>query len=136
MVTELVSWSNTTGGTKNSYLELNGSVLHHDGVAILFDVRERKVLYRTDKMSTMWWQHKGYATSTSAPTHFLRTQDLQQRFHHYVPWHEFVRGKENDISDLPSNSTHPTDARILQYFSTHSPQTLLWKMWTPSINIV
>ena len=40
MVDDLVSWSNPTGGTTKSDLEMSGSVLHHDGVAICFDVQE------------------------------------------------------------------------------------------------
>ena len=57
-----------------------GSVLHHNGVASCFDVRELTVLSMTENMATMWWQRKGSATLTSAPAHLLRTQALHQRF--------------------------------------------------------
>ena len=87
-------------------------------------------------MATMWWYHKGSATSTSAPTHLLRNQALNQRFHRYFPRHEFVKGIENAISDLTSRSTHLTNSDLLQYFHTYPPQTLLWCMCTPPRNSV
>ena len=52
-------------------------------------------------MATMWWHRNVFATSTSAYTHSLSTQALHQRFHCYVPRHEFVRGVNKYISELP-----------------------------------
>ena len=46
VVEKFVSWSNPMGGTKNSYLQMAGSVFHHDGVENCFDVRECTVIHR------------------------------------------------------------------------------------------
>ena len=136
VVADLFSWPNPTAGTINLDLEIAGSILNHDGLDIVFDVWERTVLSRTDNMDTVWWQQKGSATSTSDPANLLRTQALHQRFHRYVSRYDFVRGIDNEISDLTPRYSQLTDAEFLHYFNTHSPQTLPWRMWTMSINIV
>ena len=80
VVANLVSWSNPADGITNSDLEMDNSVLHHNGVEHDFYVRECTVLYRTDNMATMWRKRKGSSTFTSTPTRLLRTQALHQRF--------------------------------------------------------
>ena len=57
VVANLVIWSNPTGGTTNSDLDMAGSVLNNDDVEKCFNVQEQTVLSRTDNMETMWWQH-------------------------------------------------------------------------------
>ena len=99
-------------------------------------MREHTVLSITYYMATMRCHCKGSSNSTSAITHLLRTQALHQRFHHYVPRHDFVWGIENEISDLSSRSAHITDANLLHRFDTHFPQPLPRCMWNPSINRV
>ena len=83
-------------------------------------------------MATMWWHSKGSTTSTSAPAYFLRTHSLHQRFNCYLPQHNFVRGIDNGIFDLPSRSVHITDAKLLHQYNTQLPQPLLWRMCNPS----
>ena len=87
-------------------------------------------------MANMWWQHKGSVNYTITPDQLLQNQDRQQRFHLYIPRHDFVREFGNDIFDLPSCSVHLTDAKLLHQFDTHLPQPMPWCMWTPSINII
>ena len=80
---------------------MSGSVLHQYVVANCFYVQEHTVLYRTDNMATVWWNCKGSTTSTITPVHLLQNQVLHQSFHRYLPQHEFVRGIDNEISNLP-----------------------------------
>ena len=56
---------------------------------------------------------------------------MQQRFHHYVPRLDLVRGVDNIISDRPSRSSDLTDNQLLTYLETNFPQPLPWQMWTP-----
>ena len=136
VVDNLVSCSNPTGGTTKSYLEMASSVLHHDCVANYFDVRECTFLSWTYKMEMVCWKCKGSATSKSAPIHLMWNHALHQQFFRYVPQHGFVRGINNAISNLPSRSSHLTDANLLHYFNTHTPHPLPWRMLNPSINSV
>ena len=76
VLADLVSWSNTAGGTTHLDLEMDSSVQQHNGVTNCFYVQQRTVLSRTENMVTMWWQRKGSATPNSASAHFLQTQSL------------------------------------------------------------
>ena len=49
----------------------------------------------------------------------------------YIPCHDFVSGYLNKISDLPSCSTHLTDAQLLAHFDQHFPQPLPCRMRNP-----
>ena len=131
IVASLVSSANPSGSVTNSDLELAGGILQHDCAAACFDIRERTILSRTDNTAALWWQRKGSATSISAPAHLLRLQAMHQRHHRYVPRHDFVPGVENDIADLPSRSSHLSDAELLTHYDTFFPQNLPWRMWQP-----
>ena len=134
IVESLVSWTNPQGTVNNSELELAGGVVHSDCVAQYFVVKERTTLARTDNTAGLWWQRKGSATCTSAPTHLLRLQAMYQRFHRYVPRFDFISGVDNLISDRPSRSADLTENQLLTYLETHFPQLLPWQLWTLRTN--
>ena len=136
IVQALVSWTNPTGTVNNSDLELAGGIIHHDCVAQCFDVRERTVLSRTDNTAGLWWQRKGSATCTSAPALLLRLQAMHQRYHRYVPRHDFIAGKDNIISDRPSRSSDLTDNQLLAYLELNFPQSQPWRLWTPPTKLI
>ena len=132
IVESLVSWKNPQGTVNNSELELSGGVVYSDCVAQCFVVKGRTTLARIDNTVGLWWQRKSSATCTSPPTHLLRLQVMNQRFHRYVPRVYFVSGVDNLISDRPSRSEDLTENQLLTYLKTHFPQPLPWQLWTLS----
>ena len=105
----LVFWDNLEGQVANSDLDLAGNMLHHACMVNSFDILKRTTPSHTNNMVGLWCQRKGSATSTSPPAHLLRLQAIHQRFHRYVPRHEFLSGVYNSISDHPSSSQYITD---------------------------
>ena len=133
---QLVSWGNPEGQITNSELELADSVLHHACMADFFHLRERTMLSRTDNTVGLWWQRKGSDTSTFPPAHLLCLQAIHQRFHRYVPRHNFLSGVHNGIYDRPSRSRDLTDAALLAHVDTSHPQDLPWRLLTPPSDII
>jgi hypothetical protein len=127
----LVSTSNPTGTVTNSDLELAGGLLHLDIVAQNYDVRERTVLSKTDNLATLFWQRKGSATTDKVPAHLLRLFGIHQRFHRYVPRHDYIPGLSNPMADDASRLFHLTDSQFLSLFNTkHSLQSQSYKLVT------
>ena len=119
----LVTEHNPHGTITNSDLELAGGLLHLQAIAQSFDVRERTVLSKTDNLAALYWQRKGSATTTKCPHYLLRLFGLHQRFHRYVPRHDYLSGPSNPIADALSRLFHLNNSQLLQHLTTRHPQT-------------
>ena len=111
----LVTDSNPNGDITNSDLELAGGLLHLQALAQSCDIRERTVLSKTDKnLATLYWQRKGSATTDSCPAHLLRLFGLHQRYHRYVPRHDYLSGPSNPLADASSRLFSLDDTNFLK----------------------
>ena len=106
IIDRLVTAENPSGDISNSDLELAGGLLHLDALAQTFDIRERTVLSKTDNLNTLFWQRKASATTDKVPAHLLRLFGIHQRFHRYVPRHDYIAGPSNPIADAASRDFH------------------------------
>ena len=122
IIDSLVTEDNPTGTITNSDLELAGGLLHLDALAQYYDVRERTVLSKTDNLATLYWQRKGSATTIKPPAYLLRLFGIHQRYHRYVPRHDYISGVSNPMADDASRLFHLTDSQFIQYFITKFPQ--------------
>ena len=106
-----------------------------EALAQTFDIRERTVLSKTDNLNTLFWQRKGSATTEKAPAHLLRLFGIHQRFHRYVPRHDYIPGPSNPIADALSRDFEmswkelweslreylPCDAQLTEPIMSSSP---------------
>ena len=98
----LITDANPGGTITNSDLEVEGGLLHLEALAQTFDIRERTVLSKTDNLNTIFWQQAGSATTDKVPAHLLRLFGIHQRFHRYIPRHDYLAGPSNPIADALS----------------------------------
>jgi hypothetical protein len=133
---DLVSDSNPNGSITNSDLELAGGLLHLDAIAQHFDIRERTILSKTDNLATLFWQRKGSATTTAAPAHLLRLFGVHQRFHRYVPRHDYIPGLSNPMADDASRLFTLSNSNFLSHFNSTYPQKKSYKLVTPTSQMV
>ena len=124
----LVSFDNPSGTINNSDLELCGNVAHHMVVAQTADVREKTVWTGSDNTANVYWMRKGSTTTTGPPAYLLRIQAFHQRYHRYVPQHDYVPGTANEMADICSRAWHLTDSQLLTLFNTRFPQSQSWKI--------
>ena len=129
---QLITEANPHGTITNSELELAGGLLHLEAAAQCFDVRERTLLSRTDNLAALFWQRKGSATTIKAPSFLLRQFGIHQRYHRYVPRHDYISGPSNPLADDASRLFHMSDSEFLHYFNTTYPQSKSFHYWTPS----
>jgi hypothetical protein len=119
---QLVTEHNPHGTITNSDLELAGGLLHLQAIAQSFDIRERTLLSKTDNLATLFWQRKGSATTEKCPHYLLRLFGIHQRYHRYVPRHDYLSGPSNPIADALSRQSHLTNSELLTYLHTHHKQ--------------
>ena len=124
---QLVSFNNPNGTITNSDLELCGNVAHHDVIAQLADIRERTIWTGSDNTANVYWQRKGSTTTTGPAAYLLRDQALHQRYHRYVPQHDYVPGTANTMADDCSRLWHLSDSHLLAHFNLTYPQTQSWR---------
>ena len=118
----LVTTDNPQGTITNSDLELAGGLLHLQALAQSCDIRERTVLSKTDNLATLFWQRKGSATTDKCPAHLLRLFGFHQRFHRYVPRHDYLSGPSNPLADAASRLFHLNDKDFLTHLNSLCPQ--------------
>ena len=131
IIDELVTDKNPNGKISISDLELAGGLIHLDVLSQHFDIRERTVLSKTDNLAALFWQRKGSATSASVPAHLLRLFGIHQRFHRYVPRHDYIPGLSNPMADDSSRLPHLTDSLFLSHFDSTFPQKQPWRLVHP-----
>ena len=76
----------------------------------------------------MTWATKGSATSTSARSYLLCLNALHQRYHRYVPAHDFIAGKSNVMADNASRRWDLSDSDLLTHFHRSYPQATSWTL--------
>ena len=136
IIDSLVTDSNPNGTISNSDLELAGGLLHLEALAQCFDIRERTVLSKTDNLATLFWQRKGSATTDKVPAYLLRLFGIHQRFHRYVPRHDYLSGSSNPLADDASRLFHLTLSQLHTHINNILPQPNGYQHWTPSPQIV
>ena len=129
----LITHSNPHGTISISDLELAGGLIHLDVIAQHLDIRERTILSKTDNLAALFWQRKGSATTDAPSAHLLRLFALHQRFHRYVPRHDYEPGLTNPLADAASRLFTLTNPQLLTHFSSHFPQELPWKLVHPTL---
>ena len=136
IIANLVTTENPSGTVTNSDLELAGGLIHLEAIAQTFDVRERTFLSKTDNLATLFWQRKGSATTDKVPAHLLRLFGIHQRYHRYVPRHDYLSGPSNPMADDSSRLFDLSDEELLIYFNAKyslcPKQNDTFQLWTPS----
>jgi len=128
----LVTDANPNGTISNSDLELAGGLLHLEALAQTFDIRERTALSKTDNLNTLFWQRKGSTTTDKVPAHLLRMFGAHQRFHRYVPRHDYIAGPSNPVADALSRDFHLALGELMTSLSKHFPSGSGYQVWEPS----
>jgi hypothetical protein len=91
---KLVSTSNPTGLITNSDLELAATIMQHDAICHLYDVRERTIHTSTDNQATQAWQTRAsppprtrlYTGVSTAPTSHTPTIPSLHSVTFLPPW--------------------------------------------------
>jgi len=141
IIAKLVTTQNPTGTVTNSNLELAGGLIHLEALLQTFNVRERIFLSKTDNLATLFWQLKGSATTDKVPARLLRLFGIHQRYHRYVPRHDYICGPSNPIADDSSRMFELSDDELLSYFNTKyyymcPKQKNTCQLWTPSPQLI
>lgn len=132
----LVTSENPNGTISNSDLELAGGLLHLEALSQSFDIRERTVLSKTDNLNTLFWQRKGSATTEKVPAHLLRLFGIHQRFHRYVPRHDYLAGPSNPIADALSRDFELSWRELFASLDDYLPANTSCQVWTPTESVV
>ena len=128
----LVTEDNPKGTITNSDLEPAGGLLHLEALAQTFDVRERTALSKTDNLNALFWQRKGSTTTDKVPAHLLRMFGAHQRFHRYVPRHDYIAGPSNPVADALSRDFHLALEELMTSLAKHFPSDSGYQVWDPS----
>ena len=136
IIDRLVTSENPDGTISNSDLELAGGLLHLEALSQTFDIRERTVLSKTDNLNTLFWQRKGSATTEKVPAHLLRMFGIHQRFHRYVPRHDYLAGPSNPIADALSRDFEQSWQELFASLKSHLPEHSAPQVWNPSPQVV
>lgn len=132
VVASLITHSNPGGQITNSDLELAGTVVQHDVIAQTRDIRECTIHNLHDNLAAMYWQRKGSTTTFGPAAYLLRLQSLHQRFHRYLPRHDYIPGPCNTMADDCSRLWNLTDSALLFYFNSTYPQDTPWTLCHPT----
>ena len=136
IIDRLVTSENPDGTISNSDLELAGGLLHLEALSQTFDIRERTVLSKTDNLNTLFWQRKGSATTEKVPAHLLRMFGIHQRFHRYVPRHDYLAGPSNPIADALSRDFEESWQELFASLKPYLPEDSKPQVWNPSPKFV
>ena len=131
IIDKLVSSDNPTGTISNSDLELAGGLLHLEALAQCFDIWERTVLSKTDNLNALFWQRKASTSSDKVPPHLLRLFGIHQRYHRYVPRHDYLSGASNHVADALSRDFFLSWNELLNSLSPVLPSSDC-QIWDPS----
>ena len=70
------------------------------------------------------------------PAHLLRLSDIHQRFHRYVPRHDYLAGPSNPIVDALSRDFDLEWAALLDTLQPYLPPGSGHQVWHPSPKFV
>ena len=108
-----------------------------EAIAQTFDVRERTVLSKTDNLNALFWQRKASTSSDKVPAHLLRLFGIHQRYHRYVPRHDYISGVSNPVADALSRDFFLSWHELLESLSSKLPaQPSSCQVWSPSPEIL
>jgi hypothetical protein len=137
VVWQLVTSSNPAGTITNSDLELTGTIAQHDVLAHEVNIREHTIHNSHANTAVVYWQRIG-STSTTGPTaYLLHIQALHQRFHRYLPLHDYIPGPVNAMVDDGSRLWNLHESQLIQHFNPTYPQTKSWRfcpLWPPLLS--
>lgn len=136
IVDNLVTEDNPKGTITNSDLELAGGLLHLDVIAHCLDVRERTIVSKTDNLATLYWERKGSATNASVTHQLLRLFGIHQRFHRYIPRHDYISGPSNPLADDSSRLFHLSNRDFLTHFNSKFKQKHTFKLCHPTPKLI
>jgi len=136
IIDRLVTSDNPDGTISNSDLELAGGLLHLEALSQTFDIRERTVLSKTDNLNTLFWQRKGSATTEKVPAHLLRMFGIHQRYHRYVPRHDYLAGPSNPVADALSRDFEESWQELFASLKPYLPEDSTPQVWNPSPKFV
>lgn len=124
----LQSDRNPHGTVTNSDLELAGTIAQHDVLAHTANVQEHTIQNFHDNTPAVFWNRKGSTTSSGPAAYLLRLQALHQRFHRYIPRHDYIPGPDNAMADDCSRRWDLSDAQLLTHFNSTYPQGVSWEL--------
>jgi hypothetical protein len=128
---KLATAQTPSGTITNSDLELAATIIQHDVICQLYDMRERTIHTSTDNRAAQAWQMRKSTTTDSAPAFLLRLQAIHQRHHRYVTLHSYLPGQLNAMADDASRLWQLTDQQLLTHFDTVYPQHQSWHIFRP-----
>ncbi|KAI2507850.1 hypothetical protein MHU86_6630 [Fragilaria crotonensis] len=99
----LVTSDNRHGTVSISDLELAGTMAHKHVLTQATSVAERPIWLAGDNRASLAWATKGSATASTARAYLLRLNALHQRYHRYVPQHDYIAGTANVMADDASH---------------------------------
>ncbi|KAI2500159.1 adenylate kinase [Fragilaria crotonensis] len=124
----LVTSDNRHGTVSISDLELAGTMAHKHVLTQATSVAERPIWLAGDNRASLAWATKGSATASTARAYLLRLNALHQRYHRYVPQHDYIAGTANVMADDASRRWDLSDSAFLTHFNTVYPQATSWKL--------
>ena len=87
-------------------------------------------------MNALFWEQKGSTTTEKAPAHLLRLFGIHQRYHRYVPRHDYISRTSNLVADALSRDLARGWAEIMASLEGHFPPESGNQVWEPSPNFV
>ena len=126
----LVTWTQPNGTITNSDLELAATVAQNDVIANTYGVAEATIANLHDNHAAVVWTTKGSATTSGPACQLLRLQSLHARHYRYIHCHDFIPGSLNCMADEASRRLQMSSAQLLNFFDTHFPQPLPWRLCT------
>jgi hypothetical protein len=109
-------------------LELAVSVVQHDVIAHMFNIREVTIHNSSDNMATLWWQRNGATSNIGHMACLFRLQALRQRHYQYVPTFDYIVGGINSMVYDCSGLWHLMDVQLRAFLNDSFPQILPWQL--------
>ena len=76
------------------------------------------------------------ATTEKAPADLLRLFGIHQRYHRYVPRHDYLSGPSNLVADALLRDFARGWAELMASLEDHFPPESGWQVWEPSTQFV
>jgi len=140
IIANLVTKENPKGTVTNSDLELAGGLIHLEALVQTFDVQEHTFSSKADNLATLFWQRKGSTTNDKVSAYLLQLFGIHQRYHRYVPRHDYISGPSNPMADDSSHMFELSNDELLSYFNTKysmcPKQRSTFQLWMMSPQLI
>jgi hypothetical protein len=107
---------------------LAANIVLFDVLAQAFDVPYHTVPNLSNMAATINWQNEMAASTFGHVAYLLHLYAFKQRYHHYLPLHDFIPGVANVLSNQYYRHIHLTDSQLLAHFNSSFPQTMPFRM--------